>query len=147
MASTSSVLIAKWVSCGAMSIIVTDTVATRRATFRQTVSESRHHPSLVRSHSISRTPPGRVDFPTESGWDQLAFARARQFTANTDARAWTIPTRRALCVPDGSRLRIETTRRAAVRCLYTRTELGLLDNRVRAFWSSFKQRPRRGSAL
>jgi len=54
------------------------------------------------------------------------LARTGLFTAHTESRAWTIPAHRALCVPDGSRLRIETRRRVGIRCLYTRAELELL---------------------
>jgi len=94
------------------------------------VSNSRHSPSLVRSYSITH-PPGRVALPTEAGWDQIVLARTGLFTARTESRAWTIPAHRALCVPDGSRLRIETARRVGIRCLYTKTELGLLGDEVR----------------
>ena len=59
------------------------------------------------------------------------LARIGLFTAHTESRAWTIPAHRALCVPDGSRLRIETGRRVGIRCLYTRSELGLLGDEVR----------------
>ena len=59
------------------------------------------------------------------------LARTGLFTARTELRTWTIPAHRALCVPDGSRLRIETARRVGIRCLYTKTELGLLANEVR----------------
>ena len=56
--------------------------------------------------------------PTAAGWDYLVFAHTGLFTALTESVAWTIPTHRALCVPDGTRLRIETSRRAGMRCLY-----------------------------
>ncbi len=45
--------------------------------------------------------------------------------------ALTIPTHRALCVPDGTRLRIETPRRAGIRCLYLDAGLGVLGDAVR----------------
>jgi len=84
----------------------------------------------VRSYSITH-PPGRVALPTEHGWDQIVFAPAGLFTAHTESRAWTIPAHRALCVPDGSRLRIETARRTAIRCLYTNAELELMVDEIR----------------
>lgn len=94
------------------------------------MSNLRQRRSLVRSYSITH-PPGRVALPTEPGWDQIVLARAGLFTALTDSRAWTVPTHRALCVPDGARLRIETSRRVGIRCLYTRAELDLLGDEVR----------------
>jgi AraC-like DNA-binding protein len=72
-----------------------------------------------------------VSLPTGPGWDQIVFAPAGLVTARTDTRAWTIPVRRALCVPDGSRLLIETARRTPIRCLYVRSDLGLLCDEIR----------------
>lgn len=100
------------------------------ATVRQIVSKSRHDRSRVRSYSITH-PPGQVSLPTEPGWGQIVFASSGLVTAHTELHAWTIPVHRALCVPDGSRLRIETSRRTPIRCLYTRTDLGLLGDEVR----------------
>ena len=94
------------------------------------MSISRHGISRVRSYSITH-PPGRVALPTEPGWDYLVFAHSGLFTAVTDSVAWTIPTHRALCVPDGTRLRIETATRVGVRCLYLDAELGLLGDGLR----------------
>lgn len=85
---------------------------------------------MVRSYSITH-PRGRVTLPTEPGWDQIVYADAGVVTAHTESHAWTIPVHRALCVPDGSRLRIETVRRAPIRCLYTRADLELLGDDVR----------------
>jgi AraC-like DNA-binding protein len=90
------------------------------------MSISRHRTLQVRSYSITH-PPGRVSLPTEAGWDQLVFAHAGLFTAHTPSRTWAIPAHRALCVPDGTRVRIETTRRAAIRCLYLAVDLHCLD--------------------
>lgn len=94
------------------------------------MSISRQTVSRVRSYSITH-PPGRVALPTEAGWDYLVFAHTGLFTAFTDSVAWTIPTHRALCVPDGTRLRIETSRRAGMRCLYLDADLGALGDAVR----------------
>lgn len=69
--------------------------------------------------------------PTQPGWDYLVFAHAGLFTALTDAKAWTIPAHRAICIPDGTRVRIETARRAAIRCLYIDEGLGVLGDEVR----------------
>lgn len=84
----------------------------------------------MRSYAITH-PPGRVSLPTQPGWDCLVFARSGLFTALTDTQAWTIPTHRALCVPDGTRVRIETARRTAIRCLYVDDRLDVLGNEVR----------------
>jgi AraC-like DNA-binding protein len=94
------------------------------------MSNSRQRPSVVRSYSITH-PPGRVALPTAPGWDQIVFAPTGLFTAHSESRAWTIPAHRALCVPDGSRLRIDTARRTAIRCLYTTVELRLLGAEIR----------------
>lgn len=94
------------------------------------MSISRHQGSVVRSYSITH-PPGRVSLPTQAGWDYIVFARTGLFTAITDSGAWTIPSRRALCVPDGTRLEIDTTRRAGMRCLYVNKELDMLGRTVR----------------
>lgn len=85
---------------------------------------------MVRSYSITH-PPGRVSLPTETGWDQIVLANSGLVTAHTASKAWTVPVHRALCVPDGSRLRIETARRTPIRCLYTRTDLEVLGDDVR----------------
>lgn len=69
--------------------------------------------------------------PTAAGWDYLVFAHTGLFTALTESVAWTIPTHRALCVPDGTRLRIETSRRAGMRCLYLDAGLGVLGDAPR----------------
>lgn len=81
------------------------------------MSNSRHASTQVRSYSIGH-PPGLVSLPTQPGWDYLVFAHTGLFSALTDSRAWTIPAHRGLCVPDGTRIRIETSRRTAIRCLY-----------------------------
>jgi len=87
------------------------------------MSNFRQPPTEVRSHSITH-PPGRVAVPTQPGWDYLVFAHAGLFTALTETRAWTVPAHRVLCVPDGTRIRIDTSRRTPIRCLY-------LDERLR----------------
>lgn len=69
--------------------------------------------------------------PTQPGWDYLVLARSGYFTALTSSRAWTIPAHRALCVPDGTRIRIETTRRTAIRCLYVDAHLGTFGAELR----------------
>lgn len=84
----------------------------------------------MRSYSITH-PPGHVALPTQPGWDQIVLARSGLFTAHSDTRAWTIPAHRALCVPDGHRLQIETRRRAGIGCLYTRVELGVVTGDIR----------------
>ncbi|MEL6983978.1 MAG: AraC family transcriptional regulator, partial [Actinomycetota bacterium] len=84
----------------------------------------------VRSYSVTH-PPGLVALPTEPGWDQIVYANAGLVTAQSGSHAWTVPVHRALCVPDGHRLRIETTRRTPIRCLYARRSLDLLGDEVR----------------
>ena len=87
------------------------------------MSNLRHRPSLVRSYSITH-PPGRVGLPNQPGWDVIVFSNTGLFTALTDTEAWTIPAHRALCVPSGTRLRIDATRRVSMRCLYLDATLG-----------------------
>ncbi len=94
------------------------------------MSISRHGSSRVRSYSITH-PPGRVSLPTLPGWDYLVYAHAGLFTAITEDRAWTVPAHRALCVPDGTRVQIDTARRAAIRCLYVDEGLGVLGEELR----------------
>lgn len=100
------------------------------STLRPIMSNSRQHRSRVRGTAITH-PPGLVGLPTQPGWDYLVFAHAGLFTAMTDDRAWTVPAHRVLCVPSGTQVRIETARRVAVRCLYVRSDLGMLDAEVR----------------
>lgn len=95
------------------------------------MSNSRHGLSQVRSYSITH-PPGRVMLPTQPGWDYLVFTHSGLVTATTDAQAWTIPAQRALCVPDGTRVRIESSRRAAIRCVYFDESLDVFSHEVRA---------------
>ncbi len=94
------------------------------------MSNSRHHPAQVRSYSITH-PPGRVALPTQPGWDYLLFAKSGLFTALTETEAWTVPTHRHLCVPDGTRVRIDTARRTAIRCLYIEQHLDVLGQELR----------------
>lgn len=94
------------------------------------MSISRQPRSRVRSYSITH-PPGRVALPTQSGWDYLVFAQTGLFTAMTDSVAWTVPAHRALCVPDGTRVQIETAGRVGIRCLYLDVSLGILGDVVR----------------
>lgn len=94
------------------------------------MSISRQAASRVRSYSITH-PPGRVSLPTQPGWDYLVFAHTGLFTVLTESFAWTVPAHRALCVPDGTQVQIETTGRAGIRCLYLDAELGLLGDAVR----------------
>jgi AraC-like DNA-binding protein len=93
------------------------------------VSNSRHAP-LVRSYAITH-PPGRVTLPTQPGWDRLVFAAGGVFTAVTESTAWTVPTHRLLCVPDGVAVALDTTGRVAIRCLYVVEELGLVGDSLR----------------
>ncbi len=86
--------------------------------------------SRVRSYSISH-PPGRVALPTQPGWDYLVFAHTGLFTALTESVAWTVPAHRALCVPDGTQVQIETVGRAGIRCLYLDAQLGALGDALR----------------
>lgn len=92
------------------------------------MSETRH--LLVRSYAITH-PPGRVTLTTQPGWDRLVFAAAGVFTAVADAEAWTVPTHRLLCVPDGVSVRLDTPGRVAIRCLYVVPALGLVGDDVR----------------
>ena len=94
------------------------------------MSNSRQAAARVRSYSITH-PPGRVSLPTQPGWDYLVFAHTGLFTALTESRAWTIPAHRALCVPDGTHVRIETSRRTAIRCLYLDCDLHVFGNELR----------------
>lgn len=94
------------------------------------MSKTRQRASAVRSSSITH-PPGRVSLPTEPGWDYVVFAKTGVFTATSASRTWTLPAHRALCVPDGTRLRIDTARRTAIRCLYLDERLDVVGTRVR----------------
>jgi AraC-like DNA-binding protein len=99
-------------------------------TFRRIMSISRRVMPAVRSYSITH-PPGLVSLPTEAAWDQLVYAESGLFTAHAESRAWTIPAYRALCVLDGTRLQIETTRRSAIRCVYFASRLDVLTGEAR----------------
>ncbi len=94
------------------------------------MSNKRQQQAHVRSNATTH-PPGRVVLPTQPGWDYLVFAQSGAVTATTDARAWIIPPHRALSVPDGTRVRIESAKRAAIRCLYFAKDLAVLSTEVR----------------
>lgn len=94
------------------------------------MSISRPPRSRVRSYSITH-PPGRVELPTQPGWDYLVFAHIGLFTALTESVAWTVPAHRTLCVPDGTRVRIQTSGHVGIRCLYLDASLGVLEDEVR----------------
>ena len=94
------------------------------------MSMTRQPRARVRSYAISH-PPGIVVLPTQPGWDRVVFAHDGLFTAHAAAHAWTVPAHRAICVPDGVEVRIETRRRSAIRCLYLDRELEALQRSVR----------------
>lgn len=94
------------------------------------MSENRQTRARVRSYSITH-PPGIVSLPTQPGWDRIVFAHHGLFTAHAASHAWTVPTHRAICVPDGLDVRIETRGRVAVRCLYLDAELDAVPPAVR----------------
>jgi len=91
----------------------------------------RHDTSQVRSYAITH-PAGTVQLPTQSGWDQILYAKAGLFTARAANESWTVPPHRALCINDGTPIVASTTRPTMMRCLYMRTELNALgfENRV-----------------
>lgn len=72
-----------------------------------------------------------VELPTQPGWDRLVLAHAGVFVAHAENHAWTIPAHRALCVPDGTALGVETHRRVAIRCLYLQADLEAIGHAVR----------------
>lgn len=94
------------------------------------MSNIRQGRARVRSNATTH-PPGRVALPTLPGWDYLVFAQSGAVTAITEDKAWTIPAHRALSVPDGTRVRIESAKRAAIRCLYFAEDLDVLGDEVR----------------
>lgn len=100
------------------------------STLRLIMSNSCQSAPQVRSYSITH-PPGRVSLPTQPGWDYLVFAHSGLFTALTETKVWTVPAHRALCVSDGTLVRIETARRTAIRCLYIDARLGVIGPDVR----------------
>lgn len=79
----------------------------------------------VRGSSITH-PAGEVALPTQSGWDQILYAKRGVFTALAADRSWTVPPHRALCINDGTTVVVSTRRPTAMRCLYVRTEVEVL---------------------
>lgn len=65
-------------------------------------------------------PPGLVALPTRPGWDQVVYAASGLFDAVTDDATWLVPPHRALCVPDGERVRVLSREPTTMRCLYLR---------------------------
>lgn len=80
---------------------------------------------LVRGYSVTH-PTGEVQLPTQSGWDQVIYAKSGLFEARTSDEAWTVLPNMVLCVGDGTRLRLLTRKPTAVRCLYLRSTLAAL---------------------
>ncbi len=72
-----------------------------------------------------------MSLPTQPGWDYLVAAPTGLFAARTHDRAWTVPAQCALAVPNGTRIRIETTRRTAIRCLYIDRRVDAIGDAVR----------------
>lgn len=94
------------------------------------MSNLRHPSPKVRSYSITH-PAGTVNLPTQPGWDQVLFAPIGLLTADADAETWTIPRHRAMCVGNGATIRLHTTRRTPIRCLYVDADLELINHGVR----------------
>ncbi|MGI9595819.1 MAG: hypothetical protein ACR2QK_06650, partial [Acidimicrobiales bacterium] len=84
----------------------------------------------VRGYAVTH-PIGEVQLPTQDGWQQIIYAKSGLFVARSDRRTWTIPPHRALCVGDGSRIRLQTRKQTAVRCLYLRREIEAIGPTVR----------------
>lgn len=85
----------------------------------------RHDEPLVRGYAVTH-PAGEVHLPTQPGWHQILCTRSGALVARTEDAAWTVPPHRALCVADGTRLRVRTSHPTAVRCLYLATELATM---------------------
>jgi len=98
--------------------------------FRQIMSDMRHDDPVVRSYSVTH-PAGDVELPTQAGWDQVIYTKSGLLTALTSRQAWTVLPHRALCVGDGSLVRLITRNATAVQCLYVRTSLGVVPPSIR----------------
>ncbi len=76
-------------------------------------------------------PAGEVQLPTQAGWDQVLYTKSGLLTALTSRQAWTVLPDRAMCVGDGSLVRVVTRKPTAVRCLYLRASLGVVPGSIR----------------
>ncbi len=94
------------------------------------MSNMRHNDPIVRGYAVTH-PIGEVQLPTQPGWDQIIYAKSGLLIARTDTESWTVPPHRAICVADGTRIRLKTRRRTAVRCLYLRSHLGATASPIR----------------
>lgn len=90
----------------------------------------RHKEPKVRGYAVTH-PVGEVRLPTQPGWDQVIYAKSGLFVARADRENWTVPQHRALCIGDGTRVRLETRRPAVIRCLYLQAHLGALTAPIR----------------
>ncbi|MGB0115044.1 MAG: helix-turn-helix transcriptional regulator [Ilumatobacteraceae bacterium] len=95
------------------------------------MSQTRQGEPLVRGYAVTQ-PAGEVRLPTQSGWDQVVYARGGLVVARTERGTWTVPAHRALCIGDGTRITLTTRRPTPIRCLYFQAHLGVLDASVAA---------------
>lgn len=85
----------------------------------------RHLDPVVRGYAVTH-PAGEVLLPAQPGWDQIIYAKSGVLVVRAEREAWTVPPHRALCVGNGTPVRLKTRKPVAVRCLYLRTEIGAL---------------------
>jgi AraC-like DNA-binding protein len=85
----------------------------------------------VRGYAVTH-PPGRVELPTESGWDQLLYTASGTMTVSAVSARWTVPPHRALSIPDGAPATIGNRFPVAVRTLYVDAALHAFPPGVRA---------------
>lgn len=99
-------------------------------TERHILSIVRHSEPSVRGYAVTH-PSGEVHLPTQAGWQQVIYAKSGLMTARADRQAWTIPAHRALVVGDDTRVRLRTSSRAVVRCLYLDAALQAVEPAIR----------------
>jgi AraC-like DNA-binding protein len=94
------------------------------------MAQMRHDEPAVRGYAVTH-PPGDVALPTQPGWHQVIYPLSGGLVARTGSESWTVPARRALCVGDGTRVRVRSGRPSAVRCLYLDAALGAVPASIR----------------
>jgi AraC-like DNA-binding protein len=83
------------------------------------MSKTRHDGALIRTFGVTFHSPQILSYPVH-GWDQLIYASEGVLAVHVEEGIWTLPSQRALWVPDGITHSLHIAQSASLRALYFR---------------------------
>jgi AraC-like DNA-binding protein len=85
----------------------------------------------VRGYSVTH-PSGSIALPIEGGWNQFIYADRGVMRVTTQTGHWTIPSHRAIWIPDGEPATVTNSAPLALRTLYFSRAIDVFPSVVRA---------------